>query len=88
MKRILYILLLLLVATSANAQTRKLERRTYADQKRVHFGFSLGLNMQNLRLVPILNRKRDDLLNPAEYKYTAAIDRVSSKMVILTFYFE
>ena len=52
MKRILYILLLLLVATSANAQTRKLERRPYADQKRVHFGFSLGLNMQNLRLVP------------------------------------
>ncbi|MBR4119607.1 MAG: PorT family protein [Bacteroidales bacterium] len=233
MKRILYILLLLLVVTLANAQTRKLERRPYADQKRVHFGFSLGLNMQNLRLVPtgepdengeiwladvptfspgfnvgllcdlylcpylnlrftpaflfgnktvtfrgefsgeerktdvksnyiqapielkysakrlnnyrpyimvgvaptfdvskkrgdllrlktydtyleiglgcdvyfqyfkfipelkfafglqdILNRKRDDLLDPAEYKYTAAIDRVSSKMVILTFYFE
>ena len=233
MKRILYILIALSFAISASAQTRKLERRPYADQKRVHFGFSLGINMQNLRLVPngepdengeiwlaevptfspgfnvgllcdlylcpylnlhftpaflfgnktvtfkgeysgdikktdvksnyiqvpielkysskrvnnyrpyimagiaptfdvskkrgdllrlktydtyveiglgcdiyyqyfkfipelkfsfglhdILNRKRDDLLDPADFRYTASLDRVSSKMVILTFYFE
>ena len=52
MKRILYILFALSFVFSAAAQTRKLERRPYADQKRVHFGFSLGLNMQNLRLEP------------------------------------
>ena len=53
MKRITIILFALALVISASAQTRKLERRPYADQKRVHFGFSLGLNMQNLRLAPI-----------------------------------
>lgn len=51
MKRILLILIALSFALLAESQTRKLERRPYADQKRVHFGFSLGVNMQNLRLV-------------------------------------
>lgn len=53
MKKIASIILLLLVtAVTATAQTRRLENNPYIDQKKVHFGFSLGLNLQNLKLSP------------------------------------
>ena len=36
----------------------------------------------------ILQHKRPDLRDPLDYKYTQAIKRTSSNMVVLTFYFE
>ncbi|MEG1574916.1 MAG: porin family protein [Bacteroidales bacterium] len=52
MKRTISILLFLLVVISLSAQRRKVERTPYIDQKRVHFGFSLGMNLQDLNLTP------------------------------------
>ena len=39
-------------------------------------------------LQDILQRKRGDLKDPLDYKYTASIERARSNMVVLSFYFE
>ena len=44
MKRFFYILILLLASLSSNAQRLLLKNLTTFDDKRVHFGFTLGIN--------------------------------------------
>ena len=43
---------LIMSGASINAQKRKIERTPYVDQKIIHFGFSLGVSTQSLKLVP------------------------------------
>lgn len=43
-KRFLYILIFLLIGFSSNAQRLLLKNLTTFDEKRIHFGFSLGIN--------------------------------------------
>ena len=51
MRRTLYILLLLLLPLAALvAQERKLQNRPYIDYRRFHYGFYVGLHMQDLEL--------------------------------------
>lgn len=51
MRRTLYILLLLLLPlTALVAQERKLQNRPYIDYRRFHYGFYVGLHMQDLEL--------------------------------------
>lgn len=51
MRRIAYILLLLLLPlTALVAQERKVQNRPYIDYRRFHYGFYVGLHMQDLEL--------------------------------------
>ncbi|MBR5475859.1 MAG: PorT family protein [Bacteroidaceae bacterium] len=51
MRRTLYILLLLILPlTALVAQERKLQNRPYIDYRRFHYGFYVGLHMQDLEL--------------------------------------
>ncbi len=54
MKRILFMIpvitILFGVALSAQAQERKVMRRPYVDQRRLHWGFMFGFQMQDLEL--------------------------------------
>lgn len=46
-----YCLLLLLLPTGIHAQRQKVQRLPYVDQRRLHFGFSIGTHIQDLRFV-------------------------------------
>ena len=50
--RLLLVVALLLAVLPAAAQKRndKLLNRPYADQKRIHLGFSVGMHLQDLKL--------------------------------------
>lgn len=48
MKRILYILLLLVLPLSLFAQERKVQNKPYIDYRRLHYGFFVGLHMQDM----------------------------------------
>jgi hypothetical protein len=39
-------------------------------------------------LLDVLEKNRDDLLDKSYEKFTLSVDKVVSKMIILTFYFE
>lgn len=47
MKRTGIILITLLCALTGWAQTRKVQNRPYADQRKVHYGFLVGIHMQD-----------------------------------------
>lgn len=51
MKKQLFILLLLVVAVSSFAQTRKVQHRPYIDQRRIHYGFLVGMHVQDLEFI-------------------------------------
>lgn len=51
LKRILTILLLCAFALNANAQARRIQNRPYIDQRKVHYGFLIGLHTQDLEFV-------------------------------------
>lgn len=53
MSKRLFILysILLLLPVGLQAQRQKVQRMPFVDQRRVHFGFSLGTHIQDLRLV-------------------------------------
>ncbi len=52
MKRILYILLLLVLPVCVLvAQERKVQNKPYIDYRRLHYGFFVGVHMQDLELV-------------------------------------
>ncbi|MDE7379295.1 MAG: PorT family protein [Paraprevotella sp.] len=51
MKRLATLVLALAAITSLQAQERKLQNRPYIDQRRFHYGFSVGLHMQDLELM-------------------------------------
>lgn len=50
-KRIISILLVLILCTSASAQKRKVQNRPYIDQRKFHYGFLAGIHTQDLKLV-------------------------------------
>ncbi len=50
MKRVLYILLFASVAITLAAQERKVQNKPYIDYRRLHYGFFVGLHMQDLEL--------------------------------------
>ena len=39
-------------------------------------------------LTDVINRKRNDLRDPADIKYTQSLKKATSNMVVLSFYFE
>lgn len=47
---VLSMLLAFLVLPPAKAQKRKIQNRPYIDQRRFHYGFSVGMNMQDFEL--------------------------------------
>lgn len=49
-KKVTYLLLLILLSGNLFAQHRKLQHRPYADQRLFHLGFTLGLHTQDLIL--------------------------------------
>lgn len=51
MKRFATLVLALAAITLLQAQERKLQNRPYIDQRRFHYGFSVGLHMQDLELM-------------------------------------
>lgn len=52
MKKIIYILFLLLLPSVALfAQQRKVQNKPYIDYRRLHYGFFVGIHMQDLELV-------------------------------------
>ena len=52
MKRILlYILLLLLLPQAMMAQERKVQNKPYIDYRRLHYGFFVGVHMQDMELM-------------------------------------
>ena len=48
--KILLIAILILKITSLYSQNRKIQNIPYADQKIIHFGFNIGMNMQDMPL--------------------------------------
>ena len=48
LRKTILLFLMSLMAVSGIAQKRKLERLPYIDQRRIHFGFSVGLHTQDL----------------------------------------
>lgn len=50
MRRILLFLLVCVLGIHVAAQTRKLQHRPYIDQRRFHYGFLVGLHMQDMEL--------------------------------------
>lgn len=51
MKRNIFILLLLIISSCVYSQTRKVQNRPYIDQRRIHYGFMIGVHMQDLEFV-------------------------------------
>lgn len=51
MKKYLSILLFLSLSISVFSQTRKIQNRPYIDQRRVHYGFTIGIHTQDLKFV-------------------------------------
>lgn len=49
MKRIFIILLSLVFSLGINAQIKKIQNRPYIDQRRLHYGFLIGLHTQDLK---------------------------------------
>ena len=64
----------------------------------IEVGFGCDLYLPFFKLIPelkfafsplnILQKERKDLLDANMLKFNESVDRVSSKMIILTFYFE
>lgn len=50
MKRIIYILLFIIPFTTLAAQERKLQNKPYIDYRRLHYGFFVGLHVQDLEI--------------------------------------
>ena len=50
-KFLLYILLLLLLPQAMMAQERKVQNKPYIDYRRLHYGFFVGLHMQDMELM-------------------------------------
>lgn len=48
MKRYLYIIMLLLLPVSLFAQERKVQNKPYIDYRRLHYGFFVGVHMQDM----------------------------------------
>ncbi len=51
LKHLLAILLSFVFAFSANAQMKKIQNRPYIDQRRLHYGFMIGLHTQDLKFI-------------------------------------
>lgn len=51
MKRALTILLSFVFVIGANAQMKRLQNRPYIDQRRLHYGFLIGLHTQDLNII-------------------------------------
>lgn len=51
MKRQLFLLITLLCVLVASAQPRKVQHRPYLDDRKLHYGFQFGLQMQDLEFV-------------------------------------
>lgn len=59
MKKAILSLLLLALTTGGAAQTRKIQNRPYIDQRRFHYGFLIGLHLQDMEL------KNNGYIDPA-----------------------
>lgn len=51
MKRILFILFASWLSVCAFSQTRKIQNRPYIDQRKFHYGFLIGMHLQDLKFV-------------------------------------
>ncbi len=51
LKKIVYILLLLVLPLSAFTQERKVQNKPYIDYRRLHYGFFVGTHVQDMELV-------------------------------------
>lgn len=51
MKKILYILLLLVFPLAVFAQERKVQNKPYIDYRRLHYGFFVGVHMQDMEFM-------------------------------------
>lgn len=51
LRQILTILFLYLMTVGVNAQTRRVQYRPYIDQRKVHYGFLIGLHTQDLEFI-------------------------------------
>ena len=51
MKRILYLILILITATTAKAQERTVENRPYTDLRPFHFGVLVGTHLQDIEFI-------------------------------------
>ncbi len=72
MRRFVYILFLLLLPLSALlAQERKLQNRPYIDYRRFHYGFYVGLHMQDLELA------NNNFVTPEGEQWYADVDTYS-----------
>jgi len=49
LKRIFIILLSFVFSLGVNAQIKKIQNRPYIDQRRLHYGFLIGLHTQDLK---------------------------------------
>ena len=91
-----YIMIPIDLKYSAKKKNELLKLKTYDTYLQVGLGCDIYLPF--FKLIPelkfcfglgdILQHKRPDLRDPLDYKYTQAIKRTSSNMVVLTFYFE
>ena len=51
LKKITYILLILVIPLGLSAQERKVQNRPYIDYRLLHYGFFVGLHTQDIELV-------------------------------------
>lgn len=59
MKKVILSLLLFLLTVELAAQTRKLQNRPYIDERRFHYGFLIGVHLQDMEL------KNNGYIDPA-----------------------
>lgn len=59
MKKVILSLLLFLLTVGLAAQTRKLQNRPYIDERRFHYGFLIGVHLQDMEL------KNNGYIDPA-----------------------
>ncbi|MBS0011874.1 MAG: PorT family protein [Bacteroidales bacterium] len=75
-------LLIILLAGSAAAQTKKPMNRSWYDEKPVHFGFSIGFNTMDFRLTP----KQDYYAVDSLYPEVAALSPGINIQIIIDYH--
>lgn len=72
MKKVILSLLLFLLTVGLAAQTRKLQNRPYIDERRFHYGFLIGVHLQDMEL------KNNGYIDPASgEQWYAEVDNYS-----------
>ncbi|MBP7507211.1 MAG: PorT family protein [Prolixibacteraceae bacterium] len=80
MKRILFLLLFLLLLNRVNAQWFEIPNLTTFDDKKIHFGFTLGLNTADFAFQHYNTIKDNPLIAESNLTYTKLLDSVGYKL--------